>query len=73
LLKIKVVENIEKYYITDENIENKLKEVENLHTVQADLLKEWIELNKLILYFDVGICKTFEKIQEYFTMMAKKK
>ena len=73
LLKIKVVENIEKYCITDENIENKLKEMENLHTVQADLLKESIELNKLILYFDVGICKTFEKIQEYFTMMAKKK
>jgi len=47
--------------------------MENLHTIQADLLKESMELNKLILYFNVGICKTFEKIQEYFIMMAKKK
>jgi lipid A disaccharide synthetase len=71
--KSKVIENIEKYYITDENIKNKLEEMENLHTMQRDLMKESKELNKLIQCLNVGICKAFERIQEYFIVMAKKK
>ena len=73
LSKIEFVENIEKYYITNKNIENTLEEMEHLHTMQTDIMKESMEINKLIRFFNVGIYKAFERIQEYFVVMAKKK